>query len=68
MKFNIGDEVRVILTDQVGWVIGRAEYNNVYPTSYWVQYESGEGNLAKSWFDEQDLTYPLIRTDTLPVR
>lgn len=55
MMFNIGDEVRVILTGQVGQVIGRAEYNNVYPNSYWVQYESGEGNLAKSWFDEQDL-------------
>ena len=56
MKFNIGSFVIVSLTGQKGIVIGRAEYDNVFPNSYWVQYVSGEGNLAKSWFDEQDLT------------
>lgn len=55
MKFNIGSSVVISLTGQKGIIIGRAEYNNVYPNSYWVQYESGEGNLAKSWIDEQDL-------------
>lgn len=57
MKFAIGEGVTIYVTDQKGVIIGRAEYNGVYPNSYWVQYMSGDGNLAKSWFDEQDLAY-----------
>ena len=56
MKFAIGDAVVVKVTGQKGLVVGRAEYDNVYPNSYWLQYQSGEGNLAKTWFDEQDIT------------
>ena len=56
MKFAIGDNVVIKLSDASGTIAGRAEYNGVYPNSYWVTFVNGQGDVQKSWFDEQDLT------------
>lgn len=54
-KFDLGAEVFIILTDTEAEVIGRAEYINGSPNSYWLYYEDNQGDARKVWFDEQEL-------------
>ena len=53
-KFDLGQDVEIKVTNQKGYIEGRAEYLED-PSVYWVVYKNGAGNLSKEWFKESDL-------------
>ena len=54
-KFDLGDEVYITLSNTKAKVIGRADYLNGTPNTYWLYYVDSNGDANKSWFDEQDV-------------
>lgn len=48
--FELGDEVKLALSDERGTVVGRAEYST--HTSYLVHYKAANGCATTAWFDE----------------
>jgi hypothetical protein len=51
LKFNLNDRVVLIESEEVGTVIGRAEFTTSEP-SYNVRYKAGDGRQVESWWGE----------------
>lgn len=58
-KYTFNDKVIIDLSNITGLVIGYSSTNGLYPNSYLVTYLNAQGDFAKSWFDEQDLSLSL---------
>lgn len=54
MKFNLGEEVKLVDSGEHGKVVGRAEYTDAQP-SYFVRYLNAQGRQVKEWWGESDL-------------
>lgn len=54
MKFNLGEEVKLVDSGEHGKVVGRAEYTDAQP-SYFVRYLNAHGRQVKEWWGESDL-------------
>jgi hypothetical protein len=53
-KFELGQEVAIVVSGENGNVIGRAEYLNADP-SYLVRYKAGDGRAIESWWSQDAL-------------
>jgi hypothetical protein len=50
--FKLGDRVSLKMSDEQGFVIGRAEYEKgVDVNRYYVRYVNADGRQVESWFD-----------------
>lgn len=47
--FELGDEVKLVVSDERGTVVGRAEYST--HTSYLVYYKAADGCATSAWVD-----------------
>ena len=47
--FELGDRVRLIMSKEVGTIIGRAEYEAA-PDSFYVLYMAGDGRQVTGWW------------------
>ena len=54
-KFNLGQQVKIAVSDEAGQVIGRAEYTTD-TNSYFLRYKNADGNAVQAWWDEDALT------------
>lgn len=50
-QFELRQRVRLNESDEVGTVIGRAEFTNKQP-QYMVRYRAADGRAVESWWDE----------------
>ncbi|MEL4071684.1 hypothetical protein WKW50_16185 [Ochrobactrum sp. GPK 3] len=50
-KFGLNDKVKLILSDEEGIVIGRAEYTDL-ADQYLVRYRDGSGRQSEVWWTE----------------
>lgn len=57
-KFNLGDTVQLALSDEVGQVIGRAEYSES-GQQYYVRYLAGDGRQVDAWWTAQALQHAI---------
>ena len=55
MKFNIGQQVQINVSEEKGVVIGRAEYAESEP-NYWIRYKTIDGRATEQWWAEKALT------------
>lgn len=55
-KFALGDKVRIVVSDESGEIIGRAEYTNS-ADSYLIRYLSGDGRAIELWWQEDAITH-----------
>lgn len=53
-KFELGSKVKITASDEVGDVIGRAEYSAASNT-YLIRYKAGDGRAVESWWNEDAL-------------
>jgi len=53
-KFNIGDTVSLIESEETGTITGRAEYGKD-ENSYYVRYCAGDGRQVHVWWPESSL-------------
>lgn len=54
-KFNLGDLVHINVSNEVGEVIGRADYldsNNQYQ----IRYQAGDGRAVEAWWTESAIS------------
>ena len=49
-KFNLGDDVKLVASEEQGTVIGRSEFNNGSCPSYLVRYKAGDGRQNEVWW------------------
>ena len=58
-RFNLGQEVKLQLSEEFGYVIGRAEYASG-ENNYWVRYLNSTGSMVENWYFESALVekYP----------
>lgn len=56
-EFNLGDEVEIIVSGEIGVVVGRAEYLNS-ADAYYVRYQASNGRAVESWWAGDALDYP----------
>lgn len=54
-KFSLGDRIKLAQTDEVGEVIGRAEYAHGNENSYWVRFKAANGCQSERWWQESAL-------------
>lgn len=53
-EFQLGDDVRLAMSNETGKVIGKAEY--LYESrKYFVQYVAAEGRQVEGWFAFEQL-------------
>jgi len=55
LKFQLGQRVRLSLSDEEGHVVARAEYEASEP-SYFVRYCAGDGRQVEAWWGESALS------------
>lgn len=48
-SFNLGDKVKMTLTDEHGIIVGTASYLD-QPEQYLVRYRSGDGRQVQDWW------------------
>lgn len=53
-KFNLGDRVALVESDETGVVIGRAEYLHDQST-YFIRYCAADGRQVECWWSENAL-------------
>lgn len=53
-KFQIGQQVKLSLSNETGQVIGRAEYQHA-SNSYYVRYVTTDGRQIEDWISEPAL-------------
>jgi hypothetical protein len=53
-KFNIGDKVTLLCSNESGIVIGRAEYSNT-ECSYLIRYRAADARAVEQWWSESAL-------------
>lgn len=51
-KFDMGQKVRLALSEEGGIVIGRAEYAEA-ADCYYVRYRASDGGQVEGWWNEQ---------------
>ena len=49
MEFELGQNVKIIGSQEVGRIIGRAQYVHAEP-NYLVRYKSADGRAVESWW------------------
>lgn len=54
-KYEIGQSVKLALTDEAGIVTGRAQYQSQAP-QYLVLYKAGDGRQVESWLSDYALS------------
>lgn len=52
--FEIGQRVRLVESDEVGTVTGRAEYEAMEPC-YFVRYKAGDGRQVSCWWGQSSI-------------
>jgi hypothetical protein len=50
-RFEIGQSVHLLHSEERGTVIGRAEYRE-YPPSYLVRYKAADGRQVEQWWQD----------------
>lgn len=50
-KFSLNERVKLVISNETGSVVGRAEYLN-YPSQYRVRYLAGDGRQVEDWFGD----------------
>ena len=53
-KLELGERVKLIESDEMGVVDGRAEYVDS-PASYYVMYKAADGRQTTRWWEERHL-------------
>ena len=53
-KIGIGENVAIKISNECGFIKGRAEYNNG-EKQYFVHYKDADNKADTRWFDESDL-------------
>lgn len=53
-KFNLSQPVVIAVSDEVGEVVGRAEYTTA-ENNYFVRYRSADGRAVEQWWPESAL-------------
>ena len=53
-KFNLKQRVSIIASDEVGEVVGRADYPHL-ECAYCIRYKAGDGRAVEAWWTEQAL-------------
>ena len=51
MKYDLGQVVKLVESDESGTIIGRAEYQKSEP-SYYVRYKAADGRQVEAWWGE----------------
>ena len=54
-KFQLGQEVKLALSEEKGIVRGRAEYSDSV-SSYYIQYVAADGRQVTDWWIEPAIT------------
>lgn len=54
LKYQIGQRISLTESDEEGYVVGRAEYENAEP-SYYVRYRAADGRQSECWWSESAL-------------
>lgn len=54
MKFDNGQELVIAVSNEIGEVIGRAEYPRAEP-SYLLRYKAADGRAVEQWWAESAL-------------
>lgn len=54
-KFELGDKVKLVTSDEQGEVIGRSEFSNGSCPSYLVRYKAGDGRQNEVWWNSDAL-------------
>lgn len=54
-KFDLQQRVAIHVSDEVGEVVGRAEYTTA-ENNYFVRYRSADGRAVEQWWPESALT------------
>jgi hypothetical protein len=50
-KFELGQKVAILCSNETGEIIGRAEYK-VGGTSYLLRYKAADGRACEAWWNE----------------
>lgn len=53
-KFELKQRVEIVISSEVGEIIGRAEYV-ARENAYLIRYKSTDGRAIESWWDESAL-------------
>jgi hypothetical protein len=53
-KFELGQNVKITVSGEVGEVVGRADYSNS-ESSFFIRYKSADGRAVEEWWREQAL-------------
>jgi hypothetical protein len=48
-EFNLGDNVSLVVSGEVGVIDGVAQYRD-FPTQYYVEYKNSQGGADSAWF------------------
>ncbi len=51
-KFELGEEVQLVMSGESGVIIGRAEYSECTIPSYFIRYKSADGRQVEDWWKE----------------
>lgn len=50
-KFKVGERVRLVMSQETGEIVGRAEYSNG-PAQYRVRYLAADGRQVEDWWTD----------------
>ena len=53
-KFELGQNVKITVSGEVGEVVGRADYSNS-ESGFYIRYKSADGRAVEEWWREQAL-------------
>lgn len=60
-ELDLNDTVRLAISDEIGVVIGRAEYTDSLP-QYLIRYRAADGRQVESWWNESALAIDELPT------
>lgn len=53
-KYELGQNVTILVSGEYGEIIGRADYTN-HTNMYQIRYKAADGRAVESWWDEDAL-------------
>ncbi len=53
-KFELGSKVKVLISNETGYVKARAEYAEG-PNQIFIHYKAADGRAVDAWFQEDEL-------------
>lgn len=56
-KFQLGQGISIIVSEESGEIIGRAEYSHMQP-NYFVRFKDSTGRAREEWWTEDALKGP----------